>query len=757
MANRHQHHYYGGGVGGPGENIIGSGRQGSNATSNSIAASFQLKCTDLPQFDALLSAADQFRHDDKLSLRNLCNDTARCAGLTAVHAATAAAAGSGDRQQNDATAAATGGGGGGSPVNSVAILGGGGAAQQPQLVPPPVVVPAFRKMILDYSRQRVTGETMELLYDLADAVGLMDRIKMMRTGQRINATDDLPVLHHILRIPGKYNNVSFSSELAANVQQNSQQQSSSGALQRPRSISQRGRSAPAAILSSFIPDGPGPSFPPSSEGRSNTGGTTGSGGSGGGGDSTVAALVRETHKLREAIRMFTEQVRSGSYLSITGKPFVDFLVVSSTFGGIDAVATALETGDADAASASRGYRLRFLSNVDPVEFYAATADLDPTRTLVVVISKTFTDPECVLNTRTTKSWLVKGVLASLPSQENRNDEQQQQPPVPSESEITQRHFVAVTCNPTRCAHFGIAKDKVFRIWDWVIPRFAVCSAAGLLPLSLRFSYAVLSQLLAGAHNIDEHFFHAPPRDNIPTILGLLGVWNSTFLGYSCRAVLPYSHSLRQFPEYVQYVDMVSNGKRVALDGTPLLHQSAEISFGQAGTTCQTQFFQLLHQGRVVPVDFIGFIEAQNDLEVPGEAVSNHDELMSNFFAQPDALAYGKTLIDLVQEGTPERLREHMVFTGNRPSSSILMTKLDAFAIGQLMALYEHRTAVQGFIWGINSFDAFGLDLGRALVKTARAQLSASRKTGASVQGFNFSTSTLLDHYLAHGRVTGGEQ
>ena len=251
--------------------------------------------------------------------------------------------------------------------------------------------------------------------------------------------------------------------------------------------------------------------------------------------------------------------------------------------------------------------------------------------------------------------------------------------------------------------------------------------------------------------MDEHFFHAPLRDNIPVILGLLLVWNSTFLGYSCRAVLPYSQALRDFPPLLQKIDMESNAKRVALDGTPLLHYSGQVVFGDCGTVSQSTFFQLLHQGRVVPTDFIGFMEPQRPVDLPGEAVSNHDELMANFFAQPDALAYGKTLVDLVQEGAPEPLREHMVLTGNRPSNSILISKLDAFGTGQLLAMYEQAAAVVGFVWGINSFDQYGLELGRMLAKTVRAQLSASRKTGASVQGFNYSTSNMLEHYLAHGK------
>jgi len=275
---------------------------------------------------------------------------------------------------------------------------------------------------------------------------------------------------------------------------------------------------------------------------------------------------------------------------------------------------------------------------------------------------------------------------------------------------------------------------------------------GLVPLSLQYSYGIMAEFLQGAHDIDEHFFDTPLRENIPVILGLLGVWNSTFMGYETRALLPYSQALKRFPAHIQQVDMESNGKRVAMDGTVLPFNAGEINFGEPGTNGQHSFYQLMHQGRVVPADFIGFMESQAPMMIDGESVSNHDELMSNFFAQPDALAMGKTLTDLIQEGVKEELREHKVFNGNRPSSSMLMTKLDAFAIGQLLAIYEHRTAVQGFIWGLNSFDQWGVELGKVLAKQVRAQLNASRTNpGHQVQGFNSSTSAMLEAYLAHGK------
>jgi glucose-6-phosphate isomerase len=338
--------------------------------------------------------------------------------------------------------------------------------------------------------------------------------------------------------------------------------------------------------------------------------------------------------------------------------------------------------------------------------------------------------ETMLNARTVRKWLVDSIKGS-------------------EKDIVSRHMVAVSCNIPKCQEFGISDKRIFSFWDFVGGRFSVCSAVGLLPLSLHYSYEIMTEFLAGAHNIDEHFFKSPLRDNIPIILGLLGVWNSTFLGYETRALLPYAQALKRFPAHIQQVDMESNGKGVALDGTPILHRTGEVDFGEPGTSGQHSFYQLMHQGRVVPADFIGFMEPQHGTFLPGEPVSNHDELMANFFAQPDALAYGKTLNDLVQEGVKQELREHRVFPGNRPSSSILMTKLDAYAVGQLLAIYEHRTAVQGFIWGINSFDQWGVELGKTLEKQVSTQLRSSRRTGASVQGFNNSTSSLLEKYLAH--------
>ena len=572
-----------------------------------------VKCTDSPQWTALQSAAASFQSDDRLHLRHLCSDSARCAGLVATH--TSAAGGSGREES---------------------------------------------RIVLDYSRQQVTGETMELLFDLADKTGLTAKRAEMRSGAKINSTEGRSVLHHALRMPKGYDYARHNPT-----------------------------------------DG--------------------------------ASVLSDVHSVRDAIEAFVAKVRSGEHVGSTGKPLKNYVCIGigGSQLGPEFVAEALRA-DSTAAAASEGRTLRFLANVDPVDFELCTRDLDPEETLVVVISKTFTTAETMLNARTAKRWIIDGLARAG---------------VEDASNVISRHVCAVSTAIDKATAFGIEESNIFGFWNWVGGRFSVCSAVGLVPLSLCFSYDVMSAFLDGAHDMDEHFFDAPLRENIPVLLGLLGVWNSTFLGYSTRALLPYSQALKRLPAHIQQVDMESNGKRVALDGTVLPFQSGEINFGEPGTNGQHSFYQLMHQGRVVPADFIGFCESQSPVDMDGEPVSNHDELMSNFFAQPDALAYGKTLPDLVAEGVDEALRPHKIFEGNRPSTSMLLTRLDAFAIGQLLAIYEHRTATQGFIWGLNSFDQWGVELGKVLAKQVRAQLNASRKSGASVQGFNSSTSALLEAYI----------
>jgi glucose-6-phosphate isomerase len=261
--------------------------------------------------------------------------------------------------------------------------------------------------------------------------------------------------------------------------------------------------------------------------------------------SDVSNIIKDVHSMRQRIKLFSEQVRSGSYKSITGKAFKNLICIGigGSHFGPECVAGALDS-DAEGAAAADGRVIRFLANVDPVDFHVVTKGLDPEETLVIVANKTFQEQECMLNARTIKNWLTKGISEHNPQ------------------EVVMRHMIAVSANTTRCIQFGIAKDQVFQLWDWVNSRFSLCSPVGLLPLSLHFSYEVMSNFLDGAHDMDEHFFHAPLRDNIPVIMALLGIWNSTFLQYSCRAILPYSDALRGLSAHVAHVDMESNGKRV---------------------------------------------------------------------------------------------------------------------------------------------------------------------------------------------------
>ena len=300
----------------------------------------------------------------------------------------------------------------------------------------------------------------------------------------------------------------------------------------------------------------------------------------------------------------------------------------------------------------QGTTRHFIANVHPVDFDLNVRDLNAEETLIIVTSKSFATAETMQNARTARRWLVRTICNASPDL--------------LEADIISHHFCAISISPDEAEKFGISKDKFFPTWDWVGGRFSIWSAAGILPLSLHYSYDVIKRLFDGAHDIDEHFFDAPLGGNIPVLLGLLGVWNSTFMDYHTRALLPYSHALRKFPSLVQKFDMQSNGKRVTAAGMPLQFHAGEIDFGEAGSNGQHSFYQLLHQGRPVPSDFIGFMESQSSIDevcnsqqkggVSAEGwdakleVSGHDELMSNFFAQPDALAYGKTLNDLIQEG-----------------------------------------------------------------------------------------------------------
>lgn len=437
-------------------------------------------------------------------------------------------------------------------------------------------------------------------------------------------------------------------------------------------------------------------------------------------------VVPDVWAVLDKIKDFSERVRSGEWAGVTGKPLTNVVAIGigGSFLGPLFVHTALRT-DQEAASLAAGRQLRFLANVDPIDVARALNGLDPESTLVVVVSKTFTTVETMLNARTVRSWLThflgEGAVA--------------------------KHMVAVSTNLKLVKEFGIDPDNAFPFWDWVGGRYSVCSAVGVLPLALQYSFSECEAFLAGAASMDEHFRTTPFEENLPVQLGLAGLWNSTFLGYSSLAILPYCQALAKLAPHIQQVSMESNGKGVAIDGTPLPFKAGEIDFGEPGTNGQHSFYQLIHQGRPVPAEFIGIIKSQQSVYLKGEVVSNHDELMCNFFAQADALAVGKSPIDLRAEGVPDYLIPHKTFTGNRPSLSIMLPALTARTVGQLLSLYEHRIAVAGFVWGINSFDQWGVELGKVLASRVRTEMNACRTQHRQPSGFNYSTTRLLNRYL----------
>nr|ABH11442.1 cytosolic glucose-6-phosphate isomerase [Chondrus crispus] len=512
------------------------------------------------------------------------------------------------------------------------------------------MVASHTGFLLDYSRQRLTKDSMSLLFDLARRVGLSDKIAAMFNGDKINTTEGRSVLHVALRAPK---------------------------------------------TASITTDG--------------------------------TDVVPAVHEVLDKIKGFTDKVRSGAWVGATGKTLTDVVAIGigGSYLGPEFVFEALRM-DPKASAAASGRRLRFLANVDPVDVARAREGLNPETTLVLVISKTFTTAETMLNARTMRAWIVKALG----------------------SDAVAKHMVAVSTNLKGVEAFGINPENAFGFWDWVGGRYSVSSAVGVVPLALQYGFDVVSNFLAGAHDMDEHFKTAPAEQNLPVIMGLIGVWNSTFLGYSTRALLPYQQALLKLAPHIQQVDMESNGKRVRLDGSELNMEAGPINFGEPGTNGQHSFYQLIHQGRLVPCDFVAVIKSQVPVSLPGEPVSNHDELMSNFFAQPDALAFGKSAEQCRVEGIREELVPHKTFRGNRPSSSMLIDELNAFTVGQLLALFEHRTVVEGFIWGINSFDQWGVELGKVLAKDVRTQLTASRSDGADVSGFNPSTTMLLKKYLS---------
>jgi glucose-6-phosphate isomerase len=426
-------------------------------------------------------------------------------------------------------------------------------------------------------------------------------------------------------------------------------------------------------------------------------------------------VVPEVHAVLDAMGAFAKRVRSGEWRGHTGMPIRT--VVNIGIGGSD-------LGPAMAYRALRHYshpqiEARFVSNIDPAHLAAVVEDLDPAETLFVIASKTFTTLETLTNARAARDWTLERFGGD-------------------ETSIA-RHFVAVSTNEQEVAAFGIDTVNMFGFWDWVGGRYSFDSAIGL-SLMIAIGPRAFSEMLGGFRLMDQHFRATPFRENLPVLLGLLGVWYRNVLGYPTHAVIPYSQDLGRFPAYLQQLDMESNGKRVRTDGSPVDTDTGPILWGEPGTNGQHAFFQLLHQGTsIVPADLIGFFEATDDIG------KQHDLLMGNLLAQAEALAFGKTAEEVAASGVVAELVPHRTFPGNRPTSLILAPKLTPAVLGQLVALYEHKVFTQGVIWGINSFDQWGVELGKVLAKQIISELADP----AAPLDHDSSTNALIERYRGH--------
>jgi len=493
-------------------------------------------------------------------------------------------------------------------------------------------------IFLDYSKNRVTDDTLRLLLRLADESGLRGRIDAMFAGEKINITEDRAVLHVALRAPRK-------EQIAV--------------------------------------DG--------------------------------IDVVPAVHEVLGRMGEFANRVRARQWRGYTGKPIRN--VVNIGIGGSD-------LGPVMAYEALRHYSardltFRFVSNVDGTDFAEATHDLDPAETLFIVSSKTFTTLETMTNARTAREWTLTAL---------------------KDDAAIAKHFVAVSTNTAEVEKFGIDVMNMFGFWDWVGGRYSMDSAIGLSTM-VAIGPAAFTELLAGFHELDEHFRTAPFGSNLPVLLGLLTVWYADFFGTQTQAVLPYDQYLKRFPAYLQQLTMESNGKSVTLDGSRVDYDTSPVYWGEPGTNGQHSFYQLIHQGtRLIPADFIGFLHTLNPLG------DHHDLLTANVFAQTEALAFGKTASQVAAEGTPDWLVPHRVFEGNRPSNTLLLERLTPAALGKLVALYEHSVFVQGTVWNINSFDQWGVELGKVLAKKVADELASD-----SELAHDSSTNTLIARYRAAAR------
>jgi glucose-6-phosphate isomerase len=427
-------------------------------------------------------------------------------------------------------------------------------------------------------------------------------------------------------------------------------------------------------------------------------------------------VVPGVHEVLDRMAQFADRVRSGAWTGHTGKRIKN--VVNIGIGGSD-------LGPAMAYEALKEYSersmtFRFVSNVDGADLYEATRDLDPAETLFVISSKTFTTVETITNATSARDWLLDGLGG--------------------DQTAVAKHFVAVSTNGPGVAEFGIDTANMFGFWDWVGGRYSYDSAIGL-SLMVAIGPDAFREMLAGFHLIDEHFRNTPLERNVPVLLGLLGIWYGSFFDAQTHAVLPYSHYLSRFSAYLQQLDMESNGKSVQRDGEPVAWQTGPIVWGTPGTNGQHAYYQLIHQGtKIIPADFIGFAEPVVPATDPRGA--HHDMLTANFLAQTEALAFGKTREQVEQEGTAPAIVPHRVFRGNHPTTTILAPRLTPSILGQLVALYEHKVFTQGAVWNINSFDQWGVELGKVLAKKIEPELKEGLHAGAH----DSSTSALVEKY-----------
>ena len=440
-------------------------------------------------------------------------------------------------------------------------------------------------------------------------------------------------------------------------------------------------------------------------------------------------VIADVHEVLEKVYAFARRVRSGEWVGITGKPVKT--VVNVGIGGSDL--GPVMAYEALKPYVQEGLECRFISNIDPTDAGETTKDLDPETTLVIVASKTFTTLETITNAKVVRAWLLDG----LRERGIVTDEA-------SEKEAIAKHFVAVSTALDKVAEFGIDPANAFGFWSWVGGRYSVDSAVGT-SLAVAIGPEGFADFLAGFHAMDRHFAEAAPEKNVPLLMGLLNVWYSNFLGADTHAVLPYSQYLHRFPAYLQQLTMESNGKSVRRDGSPVTYETGEVFWGEPGTNGQHAFYQLIHQGtRMVPADFIAFANPKWALG-DGDA-DMHELFLSNFFAQTKALAFGKTSEEVRAEGTPEAIVSARVFTGNRPTTSIMAPALTPSVLGQLIALYEHITFVEGAVWGIDSFDQWGVELGKVLAKQI---LPAIEGSSEALDAQDQSTRALIEYYRAN--------